>query len=127
MTNEEITKKWISQLRAVCEAANASLYSEEAEAAKSEIVCTAFDAALDALEAAYAEIASLQAERDAAIRDLKWLSNEYKFCTTCKLDNGNGVWDCNDERCDAENHYDWRGLCAENAQEGGTDVEHTTD
>ena len=100
---------------------------------------TALPAALDALEAAQAEseewkrdygsaiellaekkkqIDALTAERDAAARDLKWLSNEYKFCVTCKLDNGGGVWDCNDERCDAENHYKWRGLCADNAPTG---------
>ncbi|MEA4999284.1 MAG: hypothetical protein VB087_07865 [Candidatus Limiplasma sp.] len=79
-------------------------------------------AALDALEAAYAEIARLTAERDAAARDLKWLSNEYKFCVTCKRDNGRGVRDCNDERCDAENHYVWRGLCAENAPTGAREA-----
>ena len=82
---------------------------------------TVLPAALDALEASMqreaekdAIIARVTAERDAAARDLKWLSNEYKFCVTCKRDNGRGVWDCNDERCDAENHYEWRGLCSSN-------------
>lgn len=114
----KIALEWIAQQRAMSDAANERLYSEASENAKSTIICSAFDAALDALEAAYVEIARLTAERDAAIRDLKWLSNEYKFCTTCKRDNGRGIWDCNDERCDAENHYEWRGPCAENAPTG---------
>ena len=63
----EINQEWIEQQRAVSDAANERLYSEASENAKSTIICSAFDAALDALEAAYAEIARLTAERDAAL------------------------------------------------------------
>ena len=146
----EITKEWIDQQRAVCNAATVAPWSwngdvltshwtnvisvfdneggasftleiDESDRAFIAISRTALPAALDALEASMQReaekdttIARLTAERDAAARDLKWLSNEYKFCVTCKRDNGRGVWDCNDERCNAENHYEWRGLRSSN-------------
>jgi len=119
MTNNEITNGWIAQQRAVCEAANASLYSEEAEAAKSEIVCTAFDAALDALEAAYAEIALQTAERDAAVNDMFGCMSTQGQCVRCKK---RYYCDGTDDDkfsplCKNRSHcyaWEWRGLHADN-------------
>ena len=63
-----------------------------------------------------AEIESLTAERDrfkaraeAAERDIRALSDEFKICRFCKHDRGGGIWDCKDSQCDAKNHYEWRG------------------
>jgi len=72
-------------------------------------------------------VEQLDAEKkrtDEAISDLKYLSGEYKLCDTCKRNHGKGVWDCNDGLCDKENHYEWRGPCAENAHEGAESEGH---
>lgn len=138
MEHNQITPEWIAEMRKVCEAAtpgpwNASDYASVLAFTDAE-VCqrandndmafiaaarTALPAALDALEAAQKEIARLTAERDAAVHDLNF------DCNTCK---NNGVFPIEQcEKCgttdDETNglisYYEWRGLCAENATEGG--------
>ena len=62
----------------------------------------------------------LRAELEAAKGDMHMLSDEYKFCDTCKYSGCAGVDGCTHPRrflCDRENFYEWRGACAEN---GGT-------
>ena len=56
----------------------------------------------------------IKARAEAAKRDMKELSGYYKICMFCVYDKGGGVSDCKDYKCDSENNYDWRGLCAEN-------------
>jgi len=123
MMNNEITNEWIAQQRAVCEAANASLYSEDAEAAKREIVCTAFDAALDALEAAYAENATLReqnatltAERDAAVNTINRIDYQLEKQQVCaSMGNRQYAHGIRDAR---KIIAQMLPVCAENAQEG---------
>ena len=68
----------------------------------------------------------LRAELEAAKRDLRNLSDEYKFCDTCKYCGGDGVDGCTHPRrfsCDRENFYEWRGAPSpgEGERGGGTD------
>ncbi len=66
-------------------------------------------------------VARLTAERDAAVMDLRMLSDELKFCRTCKHDRGKGVFDCGKHDCDEKNLYEWRGVCEENTEGGRAD------
>lgn len=71
MDNKQVTAEWIAQQRAVCAKANEQIFSMEKARAEAAIVFELFAAALDALEAAYAEIARLTAERDAAVKIIR--------------------------------------------------------
>lgn len=181
----EINQEWIDQQRALCEAAtrgpwkssdvrldgmpvvfceNRRIFDAVVKDGQSAVDAdfiasarTALPAALDALEAAYAEIASLKAEvraakdvtqtasdecsegcntitqlqsekwelqeevarltaeRDAAVKDM-WLMRTCQNCKYKPVDYPSIHGAC--KGCDDEDKWKWRGLCAENAQEG---------
>ena len=75
--------------------------------------------ALHSIPDLIAEVERLRAELEAARGDMRELSGHYKICKFCMYDKGGGVSDCKDYKCDSENHYDWRGLCAENGGANG--------
>ena len=71
-----------------------------------------------------AQNARLRAELEAAKRDMRLLSDEYKFCNMCKYHNGEGVDTCSHPlrfSCDTENFYEWRGVPANAPAQGETD------
>ena len=90
--------------------ASFSLEIDESDRAFIAAARTALPAALDALEAAYAEIARMTAERDAAISDAA-----YGKCATCKR--AHDACYCDDD-CDMCADYQWRGMCSKNVTEG---------
>jgi hypothetical protein len=103
------------------------LTPDEIEALKAKLVkfSEAFKGAQAVCEVAISEKKQAIAERDrfkarveAAEKDIRALSDEFKICRFCKHDRGGGIWDCKDSQCDAKNHYEWRG-----PQEGAADVE----
>lgn len=126
MDNKQVTAEWIAQQRAVSDTANERLYSEASESAKSTIICSAFDAALDALEASMqreaekdATIARLTAERDAAVCDMFGCMSTQGQCVRCKK---RYYCDGTDDDkfsplCKNKSHcyaWEWRGLHADN-------------
>ena len=76
------------------------------------------EVAISEKKQAIAERDRFKARAEAAERDIRALSDEFKICRFCKHDRGGGIWDCKDSQCDAKNHYEWRG-----PQEGAADVE----
>jgi len=108
----EINQEWIDQQRALCGNVKRLNLFSLAEAGK--IFKVDMPAALDALEAAYAEITRLTAERDAAVEDMSRISE----CRTCKnaARNGGRRFPCGPCK------WQWRGPCAENAPEGNPDA-----
>ena len=75
-------------------------------------------------EAIASENAALRAELEAAKWDLHTLSDEYKFCDTCKYCGGDGVDGCTHPQrfsCDAENFYEWRGVTENGGANGRVD------
>lgn len=139
----KITHEWIEEQRALCEAAtpgpwNASDYASVLAFTDAE-VCqrandndmafmatarTALPAALDALEAAYSEIARLTAERDAAVKDLQGMSDAAGTCFGCAYSIDNHCRHPELGKLCGEYHkYTWRGLCAENAPTGAESEE----
>ena len=71
-----------------------------------------------------AENTRLRAELEAAKRDIRALSDEYKFCNMCKYHNGEGVDTCSHPlrfSCDAKNFYEWRGATENGGANGRAD------
>ena len=88
------------------------------------VYSTERELALDAVPQMAAEIRRAWAELEAAKRDLRLLSDEYKFCNLCKYHNGEGVDTCSHLlrfSCDAENFYEWRGAPDNTPAQGATD------
>ena len=121
---EQITPEWIAEQRQIseivdmaCEYAPGSVVPLLKQIDKSQT------AALDALEAAYAEIARLTAERDAAVQDLTF------DCNTCKNNGVLPIEQCekcgttDDETNRLISYYEWRGQCAANAPEESKDAD----
>lgn len=111
MDNKQVTAEWIAQQRQISEIVNMTY--EDAPGSVVPLlkqIEKSQTADLDALEAAYAEIASLTAERDAAVRDWQQAaegSGSFDSCGACthrKYDNTDGIY-CDIKAC----HPEWRG------------------
>lgn len=116
MTDRRLTPQERAEIRNRAERLSISArnYSVSYEQCVTEDV----PAILADLDAADAENASLRTQLEAAKRDLHDISDVYKFCDMCKYHRGDGADTCtHPERfsCDAENFYDWRGVCPDNA------------
>ena len=120
MNNNQITAEWIAQQRQISEIVNMTY--EDAPGSVVPLLKQlekSQTAAIDALEAAYAETARLTAERDAAVCDMFGCMSTQGQCVRCKK---RYYCDGTDDDkfsplCKNKSHcyaWEWRGLHADN-------------